>query len=439
MATHRETEIDGVLRAQNPWWATGALPVRVRHTQPRRADRRLRESERPTLVVGPRRSGKTATLYRLLDDHLRRGRPPLGAVYVPIDHPLLRLMELGPLVDRALRPCEAVERPLLLLDGLQTLPDWPERFLELVKTRPRPRILAASAVAPATAEAEYDTVALPPLRFREYCDLRGLPDLGAPPLEILEPRLPKESRPEEDYLFDRVLDPMLADYLVRGGFPEAVFEPDLAAAQQALREGVVARAVYQDLPAVVGVLKLADLERVLLATLMHGTGPLVVEALSDEVGLDRATVARYLDHLERAQLLTGLRGDRPRGRYFPQDPAVPNALLGRGAEVLARPEARDHLLAGVVCSHLVSHCAERGMSIHSFREGELEGDFVVAGPQGTRLVLLGEVAEPERLLQRTQADAAFLLYGSRSRRLEALSFFESLLHLPAAYFLYALA
>ncbi len=432
-------EIDRALLAQNPWWATGALPVRVRHTQPRGADLCLRESERPALLVGPRRSGKTATLFRLLDDHLRRGRSPKDAIYLPLDHPLLRLQGLGPLVDSALRLGAASERPLVLMDGLQALPDWPERLVELLKTRPRPRFIAASAVAPGATEECYDTVSLPPLRFREYCDLRGLPDLGAPPLEILDPRLPKESRPEEDYLFDRVLDPLLADYLVRGGFPEAVFEPDLAAAQQALREGVVARAVYQDLPAVVGVLKLADLERVLLATLVHGTGPLVIETLSDGLGLDRATVARYLDHLERAQLLRGLRGERSRTRYFPADPALPNALLGRGAEVLARPEVRGALLAGAVHAHLASHCAGRGLTLGSFRDGELEGDFVVSGAKGTRLVLLGESGEPERLLQRAKADAAFLLYGSLSRRLETLSFFESLFHLPAAYFLYALA
>ena len=54
---------------------------------------------------------------------------------------------------------------------------------------------------------------------------------------------------------------------------ETVLEPDHAVGHQLVREGVVARAVYQDLPAVAHVLKLADLERVLLAALLQGGSP----------------------------------------------------------------------------------------------------------------------------------------------------------------------
>ncbi len=125
-----------------------------------------------------------------------------------------------------------------------------------------------------------------------------------------------------------MLDPVLADYLVRGGFPEAAFEPDLAVAHQIVRDGVVACAVYQDLPGVVGVAKVAELERVLLATQLHGVAPLHVESFADAVELDRQTVGRYLEHLSRAFLITTLKNyaastDRSRPRVVPTDPALP--------------------------------------------------------------------------------------------------------------------
>jgi predicted AAA+ superfamily ATPase len=446
-----EAKLDEILRAQNPWWLSGALPQRARHTHERRPDRLLRETERPVLLTGPRRSGKTATLLRLVDAHLRLAERPLDVAYLPLDHPILRLAPLGSLVDRALRLMESKGRPRLLIDGLQALPHWPERFLELIKTRPHPRLVAAASVAPGLQDPAFETVHLPPLGFFEFCGMRGVPELGAPPLDPLDPRLPAQVDSADDHLYHRVLDPVLADYLVRGGFPEAVLEPDLALGHQTVREGVVARAVYQDLPAVVGVLKLADLERVLLAVLLQGGAPLTLEAFADALELDRQTVVRYLEHLGRAYLLTSLKNfaaltDRSRPRLFAVDPALPNALFERGAAVLAQTDDRRSLLAGAVVAHVQRLARERGLDVAYFREGDLEADVVLVSPGGAVPIVIvdkdevgeEEAALAERIMKRCQARSAFLLSRWGPRRQAALTFFETIYHLPVAYFLYAL-
>jgi len=446
-----ETKLDEVLRAQNPWWISGALPQRARHTQERPCDRFLRETERPALLTGPRRSGKTATLLRLVDARLRASERPRDVAYVPLDHPMLRLVPLGLLVDRVTRLTDGDGRPQLLLDGLQAVPQWPERFVELVKTRPHPRLVAAVSVAPGVEEPEFDTVQLSPLSFHEFCALRGVPELGAPPLDLLDPRVPDNADAVDDLLYHRVLDPVLADYLVRGGFPEAVLEPDLSMSHQMVREGVVARAVYQDLPSVVGVLKLADLERVLLTVLLQGGAPLTLEAFADALELDRQTVVRYLEHLGRAHLLTSLRNfaaltDRSRPRLFPVDPALPNALFERGAAVLAETDARRSLIAGAVVAHVAQVARERGFDVAYFREGDLEADVVLVSPSGAVPIVIldrdeaGEedAAVVERVMKRCQARSAFLLSRWGPRRRAALTFFETVFHLPMAYFLYAL-
>jgi predicted AAA+ superfamily ATPase len=446
-----ETKLDEVLRAQNPWWVSGALPQRARHTQARAPDAFLRETGRPALVVGPRRSGKTCALLRLVEWHLGSAEHPRNVAYLPLDHPLLRLVALGPLVDRAAKLMEGERRPLLLLDGLQALPQWPERFVEVLKTRPHPRFVATASVSPGPDDPSFDLVTLPPFGFREFCNLRGLPDLGAPPLDPFAPKLPEESDPAEDRLFHRVLDPILADYLVRGGFPEALLEPDLALGYQAIREGVVARAVYQDLPGVVGVLKLADLERVFLSALLLGGEPLVVETFAESLELDRHTVGRYLEHLGRAFLLTSLRNfaastERSRARLFPADPGLWNALFERGVAVLADAEARRGLLAGAIVAHVERLARERGCDLAYYREGDLEADVVLVGPEGAIPIALydrEEIGEEEgalveKIMKRMKARHAFLLSRSGPRRKESLTFFETVYHLPAAYFLYAL-
>jgi len=438
--------IDAVLRAQNPWWLTGAPASRGAAARPRALDGRLSSDGRPVLLEGPRRSGKTAALMRLVD--ARRG----DTAYVDLGHALLRMEPLGPLVDRAVKLMEPQGRPWVLLDGLQSLPDWPARFAELLATRPQAHFVAASSVAAGAPADDHDRVRVPPLRFREVCALRGLPDLGAPPLDPLDPELPRESDPADDHLFDRVLEPLLADYLVRGGFPDVALPVDPAEGRAGVREGVVARAVYQDLPSVVSVGTQEAVERVLLATLLHGTAPIHVEAFSDALSIDSATLGRYHGHLERAFLLHELRNfaastERSRPRLFPADPGLPNAFLERGAEVLADVEARRELLAGALVSHLAGYAHERGYDLAYFREGDLAADVVLVTPGGALPIVLSdreevgeeEAARVDRLLKRTGSRRALLLSRARPRRREALTFFESVDHLPAAYFLYALA
>ncbi len=249
-----------------------------------------------------------------------------------------------------------------------------------------------------------------------------------------------------------MLDPLLADYLVRGGFPEAVLPSDPAEGRARVREAVAARAIYEDLPSVVHVLTQADLDRVLVAVLQHGTAPLAVEAMSDALGLRSATLGRYIDHLERCFLLHTLRNfaattERSRPRLFPGDPALPNAFFERGAEVLAQPEARIELLRAAIVDHLSHYASQRGFDLAYFREGDLEADVVLVTPEGPLPILLfdreelgdEEVARVDRLMKRMEVRRAIVLSRARRRRREALSFFETVDHLPVSYFLYALA
>ena len=445
------TAIDQVLRSQNPWWVTGAVTARGGAGRARSLDARLLEDDRPRLLAGPRRSGKTAALLRLVETRLR-SNAATSIGYCDLGHALLRSEPLGPVVDRLLRQMDSEPRPWVLLDGLQAVPDWPARLRELIDTRPQAHFLAASSVAPDSHEEAYEIVRVPPLRFREQCELRGLPELGAPPLDPVALELPAQSDEKGDYLFDRVLDPLLADYLVRGGFPEAVLPSDPAEGRARVRDGVVARAIYEDLPSVVSVLKQADLDRVLVGVLRHGSAPLAVEAMSDSLGLTSSTLGRYLDHLERCYLLHSLRNfaattERSRPRLFPVDPALPNAFLERGAEVLAQPEERCDLLRAAIVDHLAHYAHLRGFDLAYFREGDLEADVVLVTPEGALPIVLfdrEEIGEEEasrvdRLMKRMEVPRAIVLSRARRRRREAVTFFASVDHLPVAYLLYALA
>ncbi|MDH3592151.1 MAG: AAA family ATPase, partial [Planctomycetota bacterium] len=177
-----EKRLDALLDARNPWWGAAAWPRASRALRERPLEGALQDSALAGLIIGPRRSGKTSLLQRLIDTRLALSS---DVAYLPVDHPVLRLVPLGPLVDRALKRIgDKSERPLVLIDGLQAVPNWPERWLELVHTRPRPRFLAATSVTPALTDPAFETWHLHPLSFREFCTWRGVPGLEAPPLDL---------------------------------------------------------------------------------------------------------------------------------------------------------------------------------------------------------------------------------------------------------------
>ena len=81
-----------------------------------------------------------------------------------------------------------------------------------------------------------------------------------------------------------------------------------------------------------------------------------------------------------------------------------------------------------------------------FREGDLEAEVVLVSREGAVPIVVvdrDEVGEEEavrveKLLKRVQSPLAFLLSRARPRRRTPVTFFESVFHMPAAYFLYAL-
>jgi len=421
------------------------LPRGARPGAVRPVDEQVGAAGGSALVVGPRRAGKTALLLRLADRHLRGGSRDVA--YLPVDHPVLRMVDLGPLVDAATRWL-ASDNPFVLLDNVQALPQWPARLIELLKTRPRARIVATASVAPGVQDPALDVHHLGPWSFREFCEERGLGDL-APALDLLDPRFPDDSG-ADDRLFQRVLDPLLADYLVRGGFPDAGLATDPQQAHRRLREEVIAAALYRDLPPVVGVHKLADLERVLVGALLQDGEPLPIESFAESVDLASETVGRYLGHLERAFLLESLRNfaastDRSRPRLFPTDPGLYNALFERGAAALAEGDRRRSLLVGAVVAHVARTARARGFDVAYFRDGDLAADLMLVTPEGAVPIQVfdrdpapEDLHRVERLLKRTGATSAFVLSRAGPRRSEPLSFFETVYHLPAAYFLHGL-
>ncbi|MDG6910092.1 MAG: ATP-binding protein [Nitrososphaerota archaeon] len=280
----------------NPWWTTGevreALLERFKRKAYFAAEKELGRRQ-ATLVWGMRRMGKTVLTYQLIDKLLGDGTNPKDILYFSFD-------EASSSVDAVL---EAYQRDVLnknfessaariyvFFDEVQKAADWESKVKLYYDLHPNVKfVLTGSASVPLRRRSKESMagrmISLPvePLSFEEFLELSGK-DVGA---------VKKDPR-----LWDREMAPLFRRYLRWGSFPELVGEEDEERVRSYVKDGIVERVIYRDLPSEFG---LRDVE--LLKTLFYivAANPGAItnyREVSKNLGRDQRTVADYFEYLE---------------------------------------------------------------------------------------------------------------------------------------------
>ena len=296
------------LRTENPWWEGGSVRSDYSRLSPRGYFERLtrlvmqRDVRRAVVLMGPRRVGKTVLLHHVIEHLLKEGvYSSHNIAYLSLDQPLyarLSIEELASEIEQAARP-EPGDR-LLVLDEIQYLPNWEWHLKAFVDTHPGVQCIASGSAAAAlrlkSAESgagRFTDFLLPPLTFHEYLDLRGKGELVT-----LEPE-GGVSAPDIE-----ALNQEFVDYCNFGGYPEAAFseavreDPD-----RYIRADIVDKVLLRDLPSLYGIQDVQELN-LLFSTLAYNTAnELSLEELSQDSGVSKPTLRRYLEYLEAAFLI----------------------------------------------------------------------------------------------------------------------------------------
>lgn len=410
VAVVEDVQVLQVLRGFNPWWSTGTVPGDLLRPFPRipfhEAIRLLarRDLRRAVILSGARRVGKTTILYQVADRYLKQGWPPERILYVSFDHPILKLVSLESLVEIfQVNVAAGSPEVLLLLDEIHYASDWAAWLKILVDQHPGYRIVATGS-ASARLQVEgaesgagrWTDVQVPPLSFYEYLQLRNLP---VPPMPkgldlAAVAALPA---PEAQALVTRAqaVEPHLPRYLLAGGFPETALAEDLTLAQRLMREDIVDRVLKRDMTALYGIRNVLDLERLFAYLCLHTGEILSMDTVAKELGVSRTKVATDIVSLEMAHLVHrsnpvdthGKRALKPRPKVYMADPALRNAVLLRGDEVLAEAAEMGLILETAVFVHTKGHYRAEGAEVGYWRESAsgAEVDVVVVRPDGVRL------------------------------------------------------
>jgi uncharacterized protein len=404
-----ERDYNDLFVQQNPWWATGQVPKALAWEQERPLGSVLwssmldRTHRRHSVVLGPRRVGKTTILYQTVRHLLAQGVEGQRVCWLKLDHPLLMRVPLGPLIQTFIKVRQAsADRPIyVLLDELVDAQGW-DKWLKTMYDEAWPIRLAASSSAAAALRAggaesgvgRWDDIYLPPYSFGEYLALvQREPlisvgeDLGATLRSAIESGASLDS-----------LDAHRRRFLLTGGFPELLMASGAAdrdeqtaflASQQRLKLDAVERTIYKDIPQSAGVQSPEQLERLLYTLAGQVAGILSPQTLSKELGIAQPTFDRYLGHLERSFLVFTLpnfasteqaRQRRGRKLYF-YDGAIRNAALQRGISAIDDSGELGLLSENLAAAHLKALSDQSSVRLYHWRDpGQAEVDLIYDHP-----------------------------------------------------------
>ncbi|WP_439635768.1 ATP-binding protein [Oceanicaulis sp.] len=308
-----EDDIAARISRDNPWWHGGknAIPEAAygrRVYFESFSDQALNFSiRRASVLLGPRRVGKTVIAKQLVSKALDESFPQKNILYVSIDAPVYAGMAL----EKFLKYIDYnhTENFIVIFDEIQYLQDWERHLKDLVDAYPNVKFVATGSAAAAlklksqeSGAGRFTDFVLPPLTFHEFLVFTGRND------ELITETF------DEDYGHHRYtcsniqeLNKSFIEYLNYGGYPEVVINESIRSnVDQFVKNDIIDKVLLKDLPNLYGISNIQELNK-LFSFIAYNTGSEAnYEKLSQSSGISKPTIKRYMEYLESAFLIIKL-------------------------------------------------------------------------------------------------------------------------------------
>ena len=399
-----------VLNAFNPWWSTGTVRPEFAKTYERFAFHEAlnllnhKTIRRTVILTGTRRVGKTTIQYQIINELLKSGVNPARIVYISLDHPLLKLSNLGDIMNAYHDHIYGDEDCYYFFDEVQYAADWDGWVKTIYDMRPLSRTVATGSASPVLKEKTAESgagrssiIQVPTLSFYEYCEI----------LDVERQDIPKDIKPSDLINYPKRELTLLMNklsgikkyfnrYLLVGGFPALALADDDLMAQTIMREDVVDKVLKRDIPSLYNIRNATELERIFLYLCYHSSNIISVDTISKELnGVSRTTVDDYINYMESANLIYkslpvnmgGKKILKAQSKIYIADAAIRNAVLMDG-NLLTNPDEMGITVETAVYKHIAAFYYQKTTSVGYYRQGKKgnEIDVVVDYPGGKTLI-----------------------------------------------------
>jgi len=294
------------LQFENPWWQSAAIEEDIQKL-PRRLYLHLflpivknRDLKRAVVLMGPRRVGKTVLIHHVISELLNDLVPAENILFVGLGNPIYTTIGLYELFQLGWKASGSKTIPLFVFfDEIQYLKDWERHLKVMVDRYPQVKFIVSGSAAAAlkiksteSGAGRFTEFMLPPLTFLEFLALQHKDNLIATEKENFRVTDIKE------------LNTQFLNYINFGGYPEIIFSRTIRENMSKYIKGdIVDKVLLRDLPSLYGIRDVQEMNR-FFAYLAYNTGKeFSLERISQESGIEKNTIKKYLEYLEAAFLI----------------------------------------------------------------------------------------------------------------------------------------
>jgi hypothetical protein len=369
----------------NKWWKTGKVPLTL-----------LQEYKRPLFfellrylrkrwivsIVGLRRVGKTTLMYQLINELLKEVEPH-RILYYSFD-------EKGGDINDVLesyrenilgKSWEDAGKVYIFLDEIQKTDDWQNKIKKYYDLYPNIKFVISGSAGIMIEKKVKESLAgrlfdfyLKPLSFSEFVslNLEGVKDKIQPvkPNEIDFDSI--ESTYKRLALFEDEMKACFNEFVKKGGFPEMVKEKDLENVKRYVRNAVIEKIIFKDIPLAFRIEEPQLLETLLRLVANEPGMTTEYISLAKDLKKDRVTISNYFFYLQRSYLLRFLSSFR--GRYRVSSRKAKRAYLEDIGVILALMERE---VTDDVMGKIVENLVITSLEAKSFWKNSYDVDCVI--------------------------------------------------------------
>jgi len=283
-------------------------------------------------LTGLRRVGKTTIMKKIVYDSIRAGFDPHNILYFSFDEyrdTSLRIIikEYEELTSKDTHEGKYI----FLLDEIQKLVDWENQVKAVYDNNPNIKIVISGSESLFIRKKSKESLAgrifeftVKPLTFNEFLRFKGV---NFNPIKIYEKELQK----------------LFFEFALIQGFPELINVNDKEIIVKYLKETVLERIIYKDIPEAYSIRDISVL-RAIMNMITEEPGQIIELAdMGKELRITRQTLSNYLEYLENSFLIRKIynftnntrSSERKLKKYYPTI-CAPEKLFSQDALVQSK-------------------------------------------------------------------------------------------------------
>ncbi len=309
-----------ILEEFNHWWTRGKVDPELALPFKRDNYSKIEKHLNKRFVValvGLRRTGKTTTIYQLIQKLIKNKINAENILFFSFDETSAKLREVLETYKEIHKKDFREEKIYIFLDEIQKCNNWENEIKKYYDLYPRLKFIISGSESLFIKKKSKETLAgrifefiLTPFTFKEYLRFNDIK--------------------KEELKYETKIKTFFLKFVEKGGFPETFSIQNERDFKEYIRTLVVDKIVYKDIPKL---FKIEDLD--FLKTLLEiiSTNPgmyLDYQSLSKQFDKDRRVIKNYIFYLKESFLITILgnyrKGSittlRKKKRVYPTDNAL---------------------------------------------------------------------------------------------------------------------